>query len=470
MSTRTPSLRRRVTVTVLGLFALLLILVGIAVDIALGAQLRRDLDTRLADRAERAVSLAESGTAPEDMVATLNGPGIRVRLTTADGRVHGDPGIPAGPADCPQPPPAPGGVPGPPRPPCPPPGPDEGRPTIVTRDLPNGATLTLLGDSGQIADVRRELREVMIAAAVGVLVVAGIVVYVSIGQALRPLQAMTAVAQQITAGDRGRRLRPDRSSTDLGQSAAAFDGMLDALEEAETRERDAAASARRAEVDTRTFLSDAAHELRTPVAGIQNIAETLARDDGSHPERRARFTELLVSESAQAARLVADMLELARIDSNLPLQPIPSDLVAIANHEVERARLLVTDVVVERVGVESAAVGVDPDRIGQVLRNLLTNAARHTPHGGHIVVDVSTTATHAAVTVTDTGPGIPDDQREHIFTRLVRLQDARDRDSGGSGLGLTIARALSRAHGGDLTCERYDGGARFLLTLPIRSA
>lgn len=95
MSTRTPSLRRRVTVTVLGLFALLLILIGIAVDIALGAQLRRDLDTRLADRAERAVSLAESGTAPEDMVATLNGPGIRVRLTTADGRVYGDPGIPA---------------------------------------------------------------------------------------------------------------------------------------------------------------------------------------------------------------------------------------------------------------------------------------------------------------------------------------------------------------------------------------
>ncbi|KAA0022465.1 HAMP domain-containing sensor histidine kinase [Antrihabitans cavernicola] len=470
MSTHTPSLRRRVTLTVLGLFALLLVLVGIAVDVALGAQLRKDLDARIADRIQRATSLAESGTTPEQLVSALNGPGIRVRVTTADGQSYGDPGVPSTPDACPPPPPAPGNGPIPPAPPCPPPGPPDAAPTIVTRDLPNGSSVTLLGDTAQIADVRKELREVMIAAAVATLAVAGVVLYISIGQALRPLQAMTAVARQITAGDRGRRLRPDRSSSDLGQSASAFDGMLDALEHAETRERDAAEAARLAEADTRRFLSDAAHELRTPVAGIQNIAETLARDDGTRPERRARFTELLVTESGQAARLVADMLELARIDSDLPPNTVATDLVRIADNEVERAKLLVTDLTIERTGIDTAPVTVDPDRIGRVLRNLLNNALRHTPSGGRIVVEVSTTATEAAVTVTDTGPGIPDAERERIFTRLVRLQEARDRDSGGSGLGLTIARGLARAHHGDLTCEPCTSGAEFVLTLPLQSA
>ncbi len=105
---------------------------------------------------------------------------------------------------------------------------------------------------------------------------------------------------------------------------------------------------------------------------------------------------------------------------------------------------------------------VDPGRIAQILADLGDNARRHTPPGGTITVGLD----DAAVTVTDTGPGVPPDERERIFERLVRLDDARDRESGGAGLGLAIARGLARAHGGDLIYVPGTTGARFRLTLP----
>ena len=109
-------------------------------------------------------------------------------------------------------------------------------------------------------------------------------------------------------------------------------------------------------------------------------------------------------------------------------------------------------------------------RLAQILSNLLDNARRYTPPGGAITVDVPCTTTTAEVTVTDSGPGIPDDERERIFERLVRLDAGRARDHGGAGLGLPIARALARAHGGELLCLPHDGGAAFRLTLPLDAA
>lgn len=129
--------------------------------------------------------------------------------------------------------------------------------------------------------------------------------------------------------------------------------------------------------------------------------------------------------------------------------------------------MLAPQLTITRTGVDGLSVRADPTRVAQILSNLLDNARRHTPPGGRITVDVQTRDTTAQVTVTDTGPGIPDDERERIFERLVRLDTARARDHGGAGLGLPIARALARAHGGDLTCEPHDGGARFRLTLPL---
>jgi signal transduction histidine kinase len=266
---------------------------------------------------------------------------------------------------------------------------------------------------------------------------------------------MTALARRITAGDRGTRLDPDRPGSELGRAAAAFDGMLDALEDAETRARTSAS-------ETRSFLSDAAHELRTPLAGIQALAESIAHAPGAD-ERQQRRARLLVSETGRAGRLVADMLDLARIEEGVALQVAETDLAALVAAEVERVRVLAPGTSLAVSGPATLPMRADAMRVGQILTNLLDNARRHTPPDGRITVTITGAA---EVVIANTGPTIADADRERIFGRLVRLQESRDRDSGGAGLGLPVARGLARAHGGDLVCERAQDGARFRLTLP----
>ena len=203
---------------------------------------------------------------------------------------------------------------------------------MVTRTLPDGSRLTLVADTTAITEVRSLLRGVMVAAALGALAVAGLALVAGVAAALRPLDRMTAVARRITGGDRGARLAPDRPGTELGRAAAAFDDALDALEDAEAR-------ARRAADELRGFLADAAHELRTPLAGVQALAEAMlvAPADAERGERRAR---LLVRETGRASRLVSDLLDLARAEGGLPLHRTDVDLAMLAAVEVERVREL----------------------------------------------------------------------------------------------------------------------------------
>ena len=258
--------------------------------------------------------------------------------------------------------------------------------------------------------------------------------------------------------------------------------MLDELEGAE-------ATARSSEARTRRFVADAAHELRTPLAGVRAAAEA-AVDPELPPADRERLHLLLLRETGRAARLVDDLLALARIDAGIELHPVPVDLAELARAEVERARLRAPGVQL-RVSGEPLVVPGDPQRLGQVLANLLDNARRHAPPGGTVTVSVGPEqdgaardgaardsaardgaaggAGRATLTVTDTGPGVPAADRERIFERLVRLDEARSADDGGAGLGLAIARGIARAHGGDLTCVEppAGAGAAFRLELPL---
>jgi len=163
---------------------------------------------------------------------------------------------------------------------------------------------------------------------------------------------------------------------------------------------------------------------------------------------------------------VSDLLDLARAEGGLPLHRTDVDLAALAADEVERVRELAPELTVT-LDAAPAVVAADAGRVSQILVNLLDNARRHTPAGGTVTVRVEP-GDPCAVVVADTGPGIPDADRDRIFGRLVRLQQARDRDSGGAGLGLPLARALARAHGGELVVEPAAAGARFRLTLPVR--
>lgn len=475
-TTPTPSLQRRVTLVVLALLAVLLVVLGVTIDITMGVLAHRNLHDRLVAATSRADALSAAHTSPDLLAAELNGGGIRALVITADGTAYGDRGISPELSDgevepppfYPPPPPYPPPYPPPPYALPPPPGPPpDATATAVVHPLPNGSRLILVADTTQTTQVAHQLRGLMIGAGLVTLLLAALLLIAVSRAALRPLDRLTALANAITTGDRGQRLRPDRTNTELGRAASAFDGMLDALELSEHRARHAADTAQRAETATRRFLVDAAHELRTPIAGIQVAAEQVAHSASDHhDDGQYRRASLLLSDARRAGRLVSDMLDLSRIDAGLALELHDVDVAAVLDGEADRAAMLAPQVSVTRTGLTTLHLDADATRLSQIVSNVLDNARRYTPAGGAITVDLRAPAGLAEITITDTGPGLPDDQRDNIFERLVRLDPGRARDHGGAGLGLAIARALARAHGGELACLPHQGGAQFRVTLP----
>jgi signal transduction histidine kinase len=447
---RTVSLRRRVTVLSLVVLAAVLLVVGVLTDVVFSAQIRSELRQQLAVRATLAGQLVAQGVPAPEVARRVEAPGIRASVVDSDGSVY------AGDPEPRRMPPWRGG----------PMGPDHrgwwddeqdwGDPQVLEQPLADGSRLTLVASGGPVSGAQSLLRRTLIVLSLAALAVAGMVMLLTTRVALAPLDAMTALARSITSGDRGRRLAPTRTDTELGRTASAFDAMLDELEGAE-------ATARASEARTRRFVADAAHELRTPIAGVQAVAEA-ALSPGMAPEERERLHLLLLRESRRAGRLVDDLLVLARLDAGLELRREPVDLLELARAEAERARLLAPDQQVEVRG-EPMAVDGDASRLAQVLGNLLDNARRHAGRGA-VTVTVSG-GDRATVLVADDGPGVPPADRERIFDRLVRLDEARGED-GGAGLGLAIARGIARAHGGDLRCVDPPSGrgAAFALTVP----
>lgn len=359
---------------------------------------------------------------------------------------------------------------------------------IVTleSDLSDGSVLTLTADSSSVEQTLGQLRWIMVVASGAVLVLAAAGLLLVVRGALRPLESMTALALDIAAGDRGRRLRPLRPGTEIGRVAAAFDEMLDAVEGAERASREAERAAheaeeaavrseqlaREAEARVRAFVSDAAHELRTPVAGMQAAADTLVRASVDRDERE-RLASHVVREAGRASRLIDDMLLMARVDRGLVLDSRPVDLSDVVSVEAERQRIRRPDLDLGLdLPADPAIVHGDPERLSQVVANLVDNAARMSGDGT-VTVAVGRLGSVARLVVSDDGPGVPISDRERIFDRLVRLDSSRNSRGGGAGLGLPIARGIARAHGGDLVCtEPADVGsaaygAAFVLTLPL---
>lgn len=414
---KTVSLRRRVTAMSMIVLAAVLLAVGVFTDVAFAAQSRAELRSQLAVRAELAGQLMAQGLTAQQVAEQVETPGISATLVGAGGQRYSPRWRERWG------------------------GPDRNDQTLV-QPLPDGSQLTLVASARPVSGAQALLRRTLIVLSVAALVVAGLVMLVTTRIALAPLDAMTAVARSITRGDRGQRLAPSRTDTELGRAAAAFDTMLDALEGSEAR--------------TRQFVADAAHELRTPLAGVQAIADAVLAPDLPAPERE-RLTLLLLRESRRAGRLVDDLLVLARLDAGLELRREPVDLFELAATEVERARLLAPTPTVTLTGGPAPTTG-DAQRLGQVLANLLDNARRH----AHTRIEVHVTP--GEVLVTDDGPGVPAADQERIFDRLVRLDEART--DGGAGLGLAIARGIAEAHGGALTYATDPGaGATFRLRL-----
>ncbi|MDT7684532.1 MAG: two-component system, OmpR family, sensor kinase [Pseudonocardiales bacterium] len=517
---RTVSLRRRVVLFSLAVLGVVLVLVSALVLLFTGIESRSDLVVQLNSRAALADQLARQRLPPATIVERVRGPAVRVELIGRNGTSYDSGGFrpdPSGPVRVYPDPPDPGGPPGPPgrR--------GQGGP-VLHRTLADGSQLTLYGDAGELTAIQRRLSRLLVVLGLAGLAVAGLALLATTRLALGPLDTMTALARSIAAGDRGRRLAPTRTDTELGRTASAFDAMLDSLEGAERQAKQSEAVARSSERKTRQFVADAAHELRTPIAGVRAAAEA-ALSSRATGEERDRLHLLLLREAGRAGRLVEDLLAMAQIDAGLRLIRDAVELRGLAEAEVERIRLLAPTVSVRVVG-EQLTVPGDAQRLAQVLANLLDNARRYTPDGGEITVTVdhapadavpeaaeltaaAPTGTEptgteptdtgpaetaragteraaanqpgkrgapgggggesmARVRVADSGPGVPAEDRERIFDRLVRLDDARSHDSGvpgrsGVGLGLAIARGIARAHGGELRCDR---DSVFELTLP----
>lgn len=509
---RTPSLRLRTVVAIVVLLAVLLTGLGIAVQVVLGERLRAQTADRLRDRAAAAAALVGTVGA-DDLADRLSAQGLSVRIVQPDGaEVLAGPSpaeLRAGPPDPASLPAGPAGRSGPAgrggatgsgtsgtggsasddaatssqtgtgatgtRVVSSRTSEDDGVLTLVSR-LQDGTVLTLTTSTRDVQSTLATLGWVTTAASTAFLVVAVVGVTLVVRRSLRPLDVMTATATSIAAGDRGRRLRPHRHDTEIGRAAVAIDSMLDAVEGAEDQ-------AVAAETRLRAFLSDAAHELRTPVAGVRAAAETLVRA-GVGPDQE-RLAVHVVRQAGRASRLVDDMLMTARLDRGIDLDRSAVELGGFLRTEVERLALRLPSLDVRLAAPAHEVVAmVDADRVAQVVGNVADNAARATGGTGRLLVTLETTDaadahgtdidgadTHAAVAVVrleDDGPGIAPGDRDRVFDRLVRLRAAREDDGAGAGLGLPIARGLARAHGGDLVAvdPLVLDGAAFVLTVP----
>jgi two-component system, OmpR family, sensor kinase len=433
----TVSLRLRVIAAVMAVLAVILILLSIAVSAIFIAQSNRNLDALLTSQAQLARQLARSGAGPQQIVNRVQAGGVQAHLVLRNGNEFGTP-ITTGPTV---------------------------KTTTLALNAPtprvDGAQLTLAVDTALVSGARRTLRRVLLITDVVALLVSAALVAGAVRLALRPLDSMAALAKTISQGNRGYRLAPTRTDTEIGQTALAFDEMLDELEGAEAR-------AQRAEERTRAFLADAAHELRTPITGVQAAAETLLHhDDQLDHDERQHLQALLVREAGRAGALISDLLAAARLDAGIDLDLAPVSLGTLVHNEIDRARLLHPEATLTMSGPEVIA-RADAAKVEGILRNVIDNALRAAGPQGKVHVVVREQDQFAIAEIWDSGPGVPPSERERIFERLVRLDHGRANDAGGSGLGLAIARGYARAHGGDLTCEDPHGiGAMFRLVLPL---
>lgn len=307
---------------------------------------------------------------------------------------------------------------------------------------------------------------------------------------LRGLRKVASEAQRFADGDYDSRLTGEDPRTEVGSLQLSLNAMLDRVEAA-IEQRDASVA------QMRQFVGDASHELRTPLVSVRGYAELYRMGAISRPEDVASAMERIEGEAKRMARLVEDLLQLARLDERRPLDLQPLDLVPLVNDAASDTRAGATDRHVSVLAVAADAIGPvagavddapssgvftpppltppavvlgDEHALRQVISNLIGNALRYTPEGTPIElgVGVSTRRREAVVLVIDHGDGVPEELRERVFQRFFRADTSRARETGGSGLGLAIVAGIVRAHNGRIdVVETPGGGATFRIAIPL---
>jgi histidine kinase len=270
------------------------------------------------------------------------------------------------------------------------------------------------------------------------------------------VHAMTAASQRIAEGHYGERVKI-RGADELGQLAGRFNQMAEKLEQVESMRR--------------RLIGDVTHELRTPLTAIKGSVEGLM--DGVLPGTEDTYQEIH-REAERLNRLVDDLQELSRVEAHayeldlreLDVSALIKTVTKRMQSQFDEKRVMLTT----NLPAQSIYVHADEDRIVQVLTNLVGNALNYTPTGGQVTISVESAGKQARFSIRDTGIGIPLEHLPHIFDRFYRVDKSRSRAHGGSGIGLTIAKHLVEAHGGEIWAESAGEGkgSVFMFTLPLK--
>jgi signal transduction histidine kinase len=324
-------------------------------------------------------------------------------------------------------------------------------PFVTAVEREGGDAIVVVGRSTEDADATLVTVGALLAISVPLIVgVVALTTWFAVGRSLAPVEHMRQQVERMSASDLSRRVDEPETGDEIGRLAHTMNGMLGRLQDSQAAQR--------------RFVSDASHELKSPLASLRQYAEVAH----AHPDRisAAELSDAVLEEGARLERLVQGMLVLSRADEGgLALRVTDVDLDDLLLAEAERLRA-VGAIAVDVTEVHPVRVRGDLGLLSQVTRNLADNAARHAQ--ARVRFGAAQAGAGAVLTVEDDGGGIPSGDRERVFERFVRLDEARARDAGGSGLGLAIVREIVRAHGGDVRVDAgASGGARFVVSLPL---
>ena len=316
----------------------------------------------------------------------------------------------------------------------------------------NGQRIVLVARAlVDVLDTTKALTRLLIIGLPVMLAVVALATWFAVGRALAPVEAIRREVDEISAAQLHRRVPQPKADDEIGRLAATMNRMLERLESARNSQR--------------RFVSDASHELRSPITTIRQHAEVAL----AHPEHvtAAELAEVVLAEQQRMQRLVEDLLLLARVDEHVPLTRAAVDLDDLAFEEGHRLRSA-TSKRVDTSGVNAVRVQGNADALRRMVRNVGENAVRHA--SSRVDVTLVERGEEVVLTIDDDGPGIPATERARVLQRFVRLDEARSRDEGGSGLGFSIVDEVVRAHGGSMSIEQSPlGGARIVITLPVQA-
>jgi signal transduction histidine kinase len=314
---------------------------------------------------------------------------------------------------------------------------------------PDGPVTVYIGTSLEsVNETIATVRRVLLLILPPLLALLAVASWVLVGRALRPVEAIRAEVADISGRALDRRVPVPPRRDEIGRLASTMNEMLDRLQAASERQR--------------KFVADASHELQSPIAALRAQLEVAIAQPAT-TDWAATSSDLL-AESRHMERLVRDLLFLARSDGEESVRRIERvDLDDIVLEEATRLRST-AQVRVDASGVSAAPLSGNRDELTRLVRNLLENAEHHAE--SRVRIRLSAEGREIILMVEDDGPGVPAAERERIFQRFTRLDEARSRNNGGTGLGLAIVKEITERHGGTVCVENTAPGARFAVRLP----